>query len=139
MDILWRIPTPADKCISSDFSLEEFARSLHILKPGKDPGPVSICPELIIQVGAAQKSCINHFLSSYTHQLKIPKIWRRALVVAIPKLMKPPGEAKSYYRPMSLLCVPFKIMERLTNARIESIVDPLLPQKQAGNDAQSRL
>ena len=59
-------------------------------------------------------------------------------MIAIPKPMKPPGEAKSY-RPMSLLCVPFKIMERLTYARIESIVDPLLPQEQAGNGAQSRL
>ena len=45
--------------------------------------------------------------------------------------MKPPGEAKSY-RPISLSCVPFKIMERLIYARIEPIVDPLLPQEQAG-------
>ena len=65
------------------------------------------------------------------HQVKLPKIFGRALVVAIPKPMKPPGEAKSY-RPISLLCVPFKIMERLTYARIEPIVDPLLSQKQAG-------
>ena len=39
---LWRIPTPADKCISGDFSLKEFARSLQMLKPGKAPGPDSI-------------------------------------------------------------------------------------------------
>ena len=44
---LWRIPTSADKCISGDFSAEEFARSLQMLKPGKAPGPDSICPELI--------------------------------------------------------------------------------------------
>ena len=51
-------------------------------------------------------------------------------MVAIPKPMKPTGEAKSY-RPIPLLCVPFKIMERLIYARIEPIVDPLLPQEQA--------
>ena len=52
-------------------------------------------------------------------------------MVAIRKPMKPPAKARSY-RPISLLCVPFKIMERLIYARIEPIVDPLLPQKQAG-------
>jgi len=64
-------------------------------------------------------------------QLKIPKIWRRALVVAIPKPEKPLGDPKSY-RPISLLCVPFKILERLIYARVEPIIDPLLPQEQAG-------
>jgi len=64
-------------------------------------------------------------------QLKIPKIWRRALVVAIPKPEKPMGDPKSY-RPISLLCVPFKILKKLIYARVETITDPLLPQEQAG-------
>jgi len=65
------------------------------------------------------------------HQLKIPKIWIGALVVAIPKPEKPLGDPKSYC-PISLLCVPFKILERLMYARVEPIIDPLLPQEQAG-------
>jgi len=64
-------------------------------------------------------------------QLKIPKIRRRALVVAIPKPEKPLGDPKSY-RPISLLCVPFKILKRLIYARVETITDPLLPQEQTG-------
>ena len=127
---LCRIPKPADKCISGDFSPEKFARSLQMLKPGKAPGPHSICPDLITHAGPALKSWLNNFLFSSMHQLKLTKIWRRALVVAIPKPIKPPGQAKSY-RPISLLCVPSKIMERLMYARIEPIVDPLLPQEQA--------
>ena len=61
----------------------------------------SICPELIIyagavyyniiHAGAALKSWLHEFLSSCLRQLKIPKIWKRALVVAIPKPMKPVG------------------------------------------------
>ena len=51
-------------------------------------------------------------------------------MVAIPKPMKPPGEAKSY-RPIALLCVFCKIMDRLIYARIEPIVDFLLPQEKA--------
>jgi len=65
------------------------------------------------------------------HQLKIPKIWRRALILAIPKPEKSQGDPKSY-RPISLLCVPFKILERLIYARVKPIIEPLLPQEQAG-------
>jgi len=65
------------------------------------------------------------------HQLKIPKIWRRTLVVVIPKPEKPLEDPKSY-RPISLLCVPFEILERLIYAHVETITDPLLPQEQAG-------
>jgi len=61
-------------------------------------------------------------------QLKIPKIWRRALVVAIPEPEKPLGDSKSYH-PISLLCVLIKILERLVSARVETITNP---QEQAG-------
>ena len=44
---------------------------------------------------------------------------------------KPLGDPKSY-RPISLLCVPFKILERLIYARVKTITDPLLLQEQAG-------
>ena len=52
-------------------------------------------------------------------------------MIAIPKPMKPRGDPKSY-RPISLLYIPFKILERLIYARIEPIINPLLPQEQAG-------
>jgi len=55
----------------------------------------------------------------------------RALVIAVPKSEKPLGDRKSY-RPISLLCVPFKILERLIYAPVETIIDPLLPQEQVG-------
>ena len=77
------------------------------------------------------KSWLGDFLSSCLRRLKIPKIWRRALVVAIPKPGKPVGDPKSY-RPISLLCVPYKILERLIYARVEPLIDPLLPKEQAG-------
>ena len=41
------------------------------------------------------------------------------------------GNPKSY-RPISLLCVPYKILERLIYTRIEPLIDPLLPKEQAG-------
>ena len=64
-------------------------------------------------------------------QLQSPKIWRRALIVAIPKPERPLGDPKSY-RPISLLCVPFKILERPIFTRVDPMIDPLLPREQAG-------
>ena len=90
---------------SGDFSSEEFVAALHYLKPGKAPGPDSICPELLIHAGPGLKFWLRGFLSSCLRQFKIPKIWRRALVVAIPKRSKPVEDPQSY-RLISLLCVP---------------------------------
>ena len=128
---LWRATTPDAVNISDNFSQREFAAALQHLKPGKAPGPDSICPELILHAGAALKSWLRDFLSSCLRRLKISKIWRRALVVAIPKPGKPVGDPKSY-RPISLLCVPYKILKRLIYARVEPLIDPLLPKEQAG-------
>ena len=127
----WRALIPSPVNPFGDFSPREFAAALQHVKLGKAPGPDSICPELIIHAGTALKSWLRGFLSSCLRQLKIPKVWRRALAVAIPKPNKPVEDPKSY-RSISLLCVPYKILERLIYARIEPIVDPLLPGEQAG-------
>ena len=52
-------------------------------------------------------------------------------MVAISKPNKPPNDTKSY-RPISLLCIPCKILERLIYTRIKPVIDPLLPREQAG-------
>ena len=91
---LWRATTPDAVNISNNFSQREFTAALQHLKPGKAPGPDSICPELILHAGAALKSWLRDFLSFCLRRLKIPKIWRRAVVVAIPKPGKPVGTQK---------------------------------------------
>ena len=109
---LWRATTPDAVNISDNFSQREFTAALQHLKPGKAPGSDSICSKLILHAGATLKSWLCDFFSSCLRRLKIPKIWRRALVVAIPKPAKPLGDPKSY-RPISLLCDPYKILEKL--------------------------
>ena len=77
------------------------------------------------------KSWLHGFLSSCLHELKIPKVWRRALVVAISKPSKPVKDPQNY-RPISLLCVTYKILERLIYNRVERIVDPLFRKEEVG-------
>jgi len=64
-------------------------------------------------------------------------IWRRASIVAIPKPEKPLRDPKNYC-PISLLCVPFEILERLIHARVEPIIDPLLPQARRASDMRGQ-
>ena len=52
-------------------------------------------------------------------------------MVAIPKPNKSLDNVWSY-RSISLLCVPYKILERLIHSHVKPIIDPLLPPEQAG-------
>jgi len=128
---LWKIPKPEGHSVSKPFRPEEFAAALRPLKPRKSPGLDSIFLEFTLHAGSALKSWFCYFFNSCMLQVKIPKIWRRALVVASPKPEKLLWDVKGHH-PISLLCVPFKILERLIYAHVETIIDPLLPQEQAG-------
>ena len=66
-----------------------------------------------------------HFLHAPTQNSKDRG---RSLIVAIPKTENPLGNPKRY-RSISFLCVVFKIFERLIYARVEPVIDPLLPQE----------
>jgi len=67
------------------------------------------------------------FYSSCLQQLKLPKIWRRDLVVAILKPNKSLEDRKSY-RLIFLSCIPFKVLERQTYCTcVGPSISPPLP------------
>ena len=61
----------------------------------------------------------------------LPRVWRKATTIAIPKPNKPAENPKNSRR-ISLLCVPFKMLERLLLGHLEPVVDPQLLKEQAG-------
>ena len=67
----------------------------------------------------------------YLQENTIPKMWRRASVVAV---LKPgiPETSAANYQTISLLCTIYKLSERIILNRIKHIVDPLFPNDQAG-------
>ena len=85
---VWRATSTSSVKIAESFISQEFAAAHKHLKPGKTSGPDSICSDLITHAGAALKSWLCGFLSSCLRRLKIPKVWSRALVMAIPKPKK---------------------------------------------------
>ena len=64
-------------------------------------------------------------------QLTVPKIWRKAKLLAILKPGKDPAQPKSY-RPISLLCHTYKLYERLILNRLSPVVEKCLIDEQAG-------
>ena len=84
----------------------------------------------MLQAGAALKFWLCGFLSCL-RRFKIPKICRRAVVVAIYKPKKPVENPTSYCA-ISLLYVPNKILEKLIHTRVEPIINSQLPRGQAG-------
>ena len=61
----------------------------------------------------------------------IPKIWRKAKVIAVEKPGKDPSLAANY-RPLTLLSVCYKLLERLALQCISPTVEGLLSPDQAG-------
>ena len=80
---LWKATTPDTVNIYDNFSQREFAAALQHLKPGKAPGPDSICSELILHAGAALKSWYLTFFFPICADSKFPRsgeerLWSRS-------------------------------------------------------------
>ena len=113
------------------FSQEDLLEAMSTLKPGKAAGLDNISTEMIQHFGPKALAWILELSNSCATSFSIPKIWRRAKVVALLKPGKEPEHPKSY-RPISLLCILYKLYERMVLARISTAVEEQLTPDQAG-------
>jgi hypothetical protein len=127
---LHRAPS-ADANLSGDFTKDEFKLATKHLKPRKAAGIDNIHPEFIMHQGNKATGWLISFCSLCYRTSKLPKIWRRAKIIALPKPNKPVDDPKGY-RLISLLCVPYKIMECLLHACLNPVIDPILLKEHAG-------
>ncbi|KAL6478486.1 hypothetical protein MHYP_G00143210 [Metynnis hypsauchen] len=120
----------ADANLSEDFTAAGLSAAINKLKPGKSPGQDNTHPEFVIHQSDKTSHWLYSFFSACFRRAKLQKIWHRASIIALPKSNKPTEDPKSY-RPISLLCVPYKILDRLIHSHTELVVDPQLPLEQA--------
>ena len=111
---LWKVVSK-DVNMSIPFTTEELVKALKSIKVGKAPGPDDIHPEFLLHAGDAVTKRLCQYMSTCLE--RCPKIWRMATVIALPKRNKPKNDPKSY-RPISLLCIPFKLLERMIHGCI---------------------
>ena len=110
--------------------LEELQKGIDSLKKNKAAGLDDIRTEQLKHLGPiAQRWLLNMFNHCLEHG-NIPRIWRRTKVVATLKPGKNPSDPKSF-RPISLLCHTYKLLERIILNRIADLVDDQLNEEQA--------
>jgi len=125
---LWKAPRVYGH-LTSPFTSEELVHAIKLLKCENAQGPDNIPPAFLKHLGRNCLSWLREFYSSCLDRVAIPKIWREATVIAVPKPNKPMDDPRSY-RPISLLCVPYKLLEHLLLFRLEPVVNAQLPTQQ---------
>jgi len=90
-------------------------------KPATAPG-YKIHVEFLKNLGPKARPWLPKFFSRIMATHSIPKIWRKAKVIAVEKPGKDPSLAANY-RPISLLSVCYKLLERLALQRISPTVE----------------
>ena len=113
------------------FSTQDMEEGLALLKIGKAAGLDNITTEMIQHFGAKTRTWVLAMINKCAETHTIPRAWRRAKVVALLKPGKNPNDKKSY-RPISLLCILYKLYERMIMARISPTVEEQLTPDQAG-------
>jgi hypothetical protein len=76
---------------------------------------------------------ITHIINAAFRMRYIPRIWKMAEVLMISKPGKPPNKVDSY-RPISLLPIMSKLIEKLLLIRLKSVIAKknLIPDHQIG-------
>ena len=129
MNDIRRAPS-IDANLSGEFTKDKMKSAIKHLKPNKAAGIDKIYPEFILHQSSKATEWLGLFCSLCFLTSKLPKICQRTKVISLPKPNMPMEDPKGHH-PITLLCVPYKILECLLHARLEPVIDPKLPKEQA--------
>jgi len=101
------------------------------LKTGKSASVDEIFPESYKHFGPRTRAWIVSFFNNILENGNIPPIFKNAKIIAVCKPGKPKDLPQSY-RPIALLSISYKLLERLILNRISPTIDRVLPADQAG-------
>lgn len=116
---------------SNPFTENEINEVIKQLKIRKAAGPDEIFPEFIKHLGKSGRLWLTEFYNDILRSSEVPYLFKTARTLAILKAGKPAEEASSY-RPIALLSVCYKLLERLIYNRIYKAIDRITPTFQAG-------
>ena len=114
-----------------DFTIVALQNSLKHPKNGKAAGLDEILTEEIKNFGPVTTQWVLSLLNACARTHRLPILWRQARVVALLKPRKDTSSSKSF-RPISLLCHPYKMYERLILNRLSPIIEHALIPEQVG-------
>ena len=98
---------------AAPFTAKQTKHIINNIRNTPSTGPDNISNMHLKHLGTHGIQALTN-ISNYSHaHCKIPSIWKRGTIITILKPQKDPTLATSY-RPITLLCTPSKITERLT-------------------------
>ena len=115
------------------FTMKELMPVIKRLHPHKAPGLDNITAKMIQELPPSGLTILLYILNATLRLEYWPKNYKIARVIMVPKPAKPPTDVTSY-RPISLLPVTSKILERLLLHRLGTDVRPheWIPEHQFG-------
>ena len=115
------------------FSGQEMADQLRRMKRKKAPGMDGVCTEHLLHLGPRAQEVMLRLFNMSWRSAEVPSVWRRAVIIPIPKAGKDPQDVASY-RPISLTSHVAKLMERMVSARVTHLLDRdnVIPAEQVG-------
>ena len=105
----------------SPFSPDSVAAAIKSSRNSTAEGPDQITMLHLKHLGQAGITFLCKIFNNSVRTSSIPAIWKRAIIVPIPKPNKDPKDSKSH-RPISLLCPASKILERLILPFLTSVL-----------------
>lgn len=103
------------------------------LNPKKAPGFDLVTGEILKQLPQKAIVMLTYLINASFRLKHVPRVWKVAEVIMLPKPGKQPNETKSY-RPISLLPTISKVFEKLLLKRLKTIIESknLIPNHQFG-------
>ena len=101
-------------------TVEEVTKQLKELDANKSTGHDGLSPRLLKELSPAISMPLVKLLNLLLTQGKLPRDWRKAIVIPIHK--KGSKTSAANYRPISLTCVACKVMERIVNNASSTIL-----------------
>lgn len=117
--------------ISRNFTVDEINEAMTNVKEGKASGFDGIYPEFLTHSGPRTRIWLSRFFTNVLKTNALPAAFKTAKIISLLKPKKDETLPESY-RPISLLSVTFKLLERTLFTRLSPEIDKVLPPEQAG-------
>lgn len=118
---------PQNSELDRHFSIEELYEGVASTKAGKAAGLDGIYPEFIKNLGKRAMIWLLKCLNKIFNTSNLPSLLKRANIMAIPKDLL----NLESYRPIALLSVVYKLLEKLINMRTHHLISEEIPPEQA--------
>ena len=115
---------------SNPFSILELDQAISDMKNSKAPGLDEMFTEFLKNFGPVTRNWILQLFNEILLTNRMPNLFKRSKVIAVLKPGKTGSQAADF-RPISLLSITYKLLERILLNRIQPVINQHLPVEQA--------